>query len=220
MSENNGTHTPPGPHPVVVIGRQFGSGGRRIGKIVAELLGLAYYDKELLSEAAQSFGIAKEIFAAHDEKRPSPLSALLQGAYGIADNFHDISVGGQNLYREQSKAIRRICLEGPCVIVGRTADYVMRDHPGLVSVFLHAPLEFRVGRITGRGEAGRAETAREMAQRNDRNRESYYNYYTGRHWGRADNYHLTLDSSTLTDREVAEIIAAYVKAKTGHPGQG
>lgn len=198
---------------IIVIGREFGSGGRRIGKMLAHKLQSRYYDKELLAEAAQSIGYAPEIFAAHDERKPSPLRTLLQGIYGIADNFHDTSICGESLYRAQSDVIRKICETDSCVIVGRTADYIMRHHPGLVSVFLHAPAETRARMIVERGEANDIPTAMEMARRRDKERERYYNYYTGGNWGKASNYHLTIDASSLTEDQIVEIIIKYAEGK-------
>lgn len=198
---------------VIVIGRQFGSGGRRIGKLVAERLGIGYYDKELLSEAAGSLGYAPEIFAAADEKRPSPLRSMLQGVYGIADNFHTTSMSGEKLYERQSEVIRKIGDMGDCVIVGRTADYVLRDCPGLVSVFLHAPIEHRARMIVERNDSASLDEAAELARKHDRDRESYYNYFTGRNWGKASNYHLTLDASAIEESDTAELIISFAKTK-------
>lgn len=197
--------------PIIVIGRQFGSGGRKIGKILAEKLGIGYYDTELLSEAAKRLGISSGIFDAVDEKRPSPLHSLLQSMYGIADNFHSTSMCGEKLYSEQSRVIREICAMGPCVIVGRTADYVMREHPGLVSVFLHSPIEKRISRIVKRGEAPDTRQARELAERKDRERENYYNYFTGHKWGNADNYHLTINAAEMEDEAIADLIISYIR---------
>lgn len=198
---------------VIVIGRQFGSGGRHIGKGIASRLGIAYYDKALLSEAAESLGFSPEIFMAADEKKPSPFRSLLQATYGIGDNFHTSSISAEKLYRVQSDVIRKICEKKSCVIVGRTADHVMRDHPGLVSVFIHAPLDARVAKIVEREECRDPAEAAEMARKRDRDRESYYNYFTGRHWGRASNYHLTLDSSTLSEKDAIDLIVAFTKAR-------
>lgn len=201
-------------HTIVVIGRQFGSGGRRIGKLVADRMQCPYYDKELLAKTAESMGYAREIFDAHDEKKPSPFRALLQGVYGIADNFHDTSMSAERLYKDQSEIIKQLGQQGSCVIVGRTADYVMRHHPGLVSIFLHAPLEVRARNIVSRGESLTEAQATDIANRHDRDRESYYNYYTGRdNWGKAHNYHLCIDSSSLPDSEIADIIIDYAKRK-------
>lgn len=216
MSEKNKTSNAPG-HCIVVIGRQFGSGGRKIGKLIAAKLGIDYYDKELLSRAATSLGFSPEIFAAADEKKPSPLRSLLQGLSGVADNFHATTLSGEKLYEEQSGIIRQLADRGPCVFVGRTADYVLREYPGLVSVFVHAPMKHRAGKITARGDAANANAAEEIARKHDRDREGYYNYFTGRHWGRADNYHLSIDSSTLSEDDVAELIINYCKAKTPMP---
>ncbi len=201
---------------VIVIGRQFGSGGRKIGRLVADKLGIPYYDKELLSHAAKSLGFSPEIFAAADERRPSTLHTLLQSMYGIADNFHATSISGERLYEQQSKVIREIAAKGPCVVVGRTADYVLRDHPGLVSVFLHAPEKWRAEKIVRRGDCMCCEDAIALAAKNDRNRENYYNYFTSGNWGRADNYHLTLDSSLLSEKNIADIIISYALNKKRH----
>ncbi len=203
-------------HTIIVIGRQFGSGGRRIGKLIAERLQCPYYDKELLSKTAESMGYAHEIFDLHDEKKPSPFRTLLQGVYGIPDNFHDTSMCAEQLYKEQSKVIRELGEKGSCVIVGRTADYVMRHHPGLVSVFLHAPVELRAKAIVKRGDSITEQSAIDMANKHDHNREKYYNYYTGsQRWGRASNYHLSIDASSLTDNEIVDIIIDYARRKVG-----
>lgn len=206
--------TIPTPDTVIVIGRQFGSGGRKIGRLIAERLGIPYYDKELLSHAADSLGFSPEIFAAADERRPSAFHTLLQGMYGIADNFHATSISGERLYQKQSEVIKEICAKGPCVIVGRTADYVLRDHPGLLSVFLHAPEKWRAEKIVRRGDSMCCEDAITIAARHDRNREDYYNYYTGGKWGRADNYHLTIDSSLMPADEIADLIIRFAQSKS------
>ncbi|MBD5358863.1 MAG: cytidylate kinase-like family protein [Bacteroides sp.] len=212
--KNTRTIQPSPSDMVIVIGRQFGSGGRRIGKIVADRLQCPYYDKELLAKTAERLGYAREVFDVHDERKPSPFRALLQGVYGIADNFHDTSMSAERLYKEQSEIIRQLCNQGSCVIVGRTADYVMRHHPGLVSVFLHAPVEIRAKNIVSRGESISEAQAIEKANRHDHNRERYYNYYTGKqNWGKASNYHLSLNSSALPDSELADIIINFAKKK-------
>lgn len=199
---------------MIVIGRQFGSGGRTIGKLVASKLGIEYYDTRLISKAAQKEGVSPEIFKNHDEKKPSVLKAILQGAYGIADNFHTVPLSGERIYRVQSNLIKDLCKKGSCVIVGRNADFILRNHPKLLSVFLHSPLELRASKIVERGEADTIEEALELAKRHDRRRESYYNFYTGeKKWGVADNYHLSLDTSCLDNESVAEIIISIAKKK-------
>ena len=205
---------------VIVIGRQFGSGGRTIGKIIARRLGIGYYDTELLKIAARSEGVSPEVFKDHDEKKPSVLKAILQGAYGIADNFHNVPLSGVNTYNTQCKVIKDICSRGSCVIVGRNADCVMRNHPFLLSVFLHAPIEHRTARIMERDEAKTKEAATEMALQNDKRRESYYNFYTGeKKWGVAGNYDLCLDTSRLDNESVASIIIDVARIKFGNTSE-
>lgn len=192
---------------VIVIGREFGSGGRRIGKKVAARLGISYYDSELLSHAAESLGFSPDIFLRHDEKKPSTLRTIMQGMYGIADNFHPVSLGGEKIYGEQRRIIKEICHNKSCVIVGRTADYILRKHPRLFSVFLHSPLEKRAESILKRGEAVSTKAAAEMAKIRDKERENYYNYFTGRgKWGKASNYHLSIDTSDMEEDSVADLI--------------
>lgn len=198
---------------IIVIGRQFGSGGRKIGRLIADKLGVPYYDKELLSHAAERLGFSPDIFAAADERRPSAFHTLLQSMYGIADNFHATSISGEKLYEQQSNVIKEICAKGSCVIVGRTADYVLRDHPGLVSVFLHAPEKWRAEKIVRRGDCMCCEDAMALASKYDRHRHDYYNYFTGRHWGHADNYHLTLDASLLSEQNTADLIVNFALNK-------
>lgn len=199
---------------LIVIGRQFGSGGRTIGKIIANRLGIEYYDTELLRKAACSLGVCQQVFEDHDEKKPSPLMALLQGAYGIADNFHGVPLTGERIYSVQCQVIKDLCKKGPCVIVGRNADFIMRSHPFLLSVFLHSPIENRVNRILQRKEALSREEAVSLALEHDKRRESYYNYYTGeKKWGLAGNYHLSIDTSFLSNEEVADIIISTARSK-------
>lgn len=198
-------------HPVIVIGRQFGSGGRALGKHLAKLLAIPYYDKEILAEAAQRLGFDRAIFDRADEKRPSFLRSAFHVNYDQQSTVWSLpTLSGEKLYEAQSKVVRQIAQEGGCVIVGRTADYVNRDHPGLLSVFIHADPRHRAGKIVSRGEAASIEEASERIRKEDRKREEYYNYFTGRHWGHADNYHLSMDSSKLSVEDMAEMILTYL----------
>lgn len=198
---------------VIVIGREFGSGGRTIGKLLASRLGIDYYDTELLQKAAESQGLNPEIFKDHDEKKPSVLKVLLQGAYGIADNFHTVPFSGVSMHNSQCKVIKDICKKGSCVIVGRSADRILCNHPRMLSIFLHSPLETRAQRIVKRGEASTIEEACEIARQHDRRRESYYNFYSGdKKWGAASNYHLSLDTSKFDNDTILEIILSLIKS--------
>lgn len=195
---------------LVVIGRQYGSGGRRIGKMLAWRLGAAYYDKSLLSEAAGRLGYSPEIFAQKDERRPSLIRSLLSFTYGAPTaNIDQTPMSDEKIYEAQSHVINDLCARESCVIVGRTADYVMRHHPRMVSLFIHAPAEVRAAAIMRRGETDNEHDAREIAEKNDRNRESFYNYYTNSNgWGRASNYHLAFDSSMMSDDTIVAVVSA------------
>lgn len=193
---------------VIVIGRQYGSGGRRIGKMLADVLGVRYYDKSLLREAARELGYSPEIFARKDERRPSLLRSLLSFNYGAptAEISH-APMSDENLYKYQSQVIKEICARESCVIVGRTADYIMRHHPRMLSIFVHAPAELRAAAVMARNEADSPEKAMDIAAKCDANRQQYYNYYTNRDaWGHADNYHLSFDSSRISDEAIIAIV--------------
>lgn len=196
---------------IIVIGRQYGAGGRRLGKRLGEILGIPYYDKELLSEAADDFGFAKEIFMKADEKKPSFMRSLLSFNYGSnSAQYTEGTLSDESIYEIQSRVIRKICEKGPCVIVGRTADYVMRHHPGLISVFVHAPQELRARTVLERKEAASMDEAIDKARKFDRMRERYYNYFTNRKWGAAANYDLTVDSSIFNIEEICGIILKHI----------
>ncbi len=197
---------------VIVIGRQFGAGGRKLGKKLAETLGVPYYDKELLAEAAESMGFSQDIFQKADERKPSFLRSFLSFNLGSTSaSFDNYAINNENLYRTQSEVIRSICKKGSCIIVGRTADYVMREHPGLLSIFIHAPEEHRAKTVIARGEAATHSEALDKVRKNDRTRESYYNYYTNRNWGKASNYDFTFDSSKIPYDKIVSLITDLCK---------
>lgn len=199
---------------LIVIGREYGSGGRRIGRMLADALGFSYYDKGLLSEAANRLGFSREIFAGNDERRPSLLRSLLSLTYGVqSGEIGNATMSDENLYELQSQVIKEICMHESCVIVGRTADYIMREHPHILSIFVHAPIEKRAESLVNRGEASNIEAAEDIAQKNDRNRSSFYNYYTNRDgWGKASNYHLSFDSSRMADEVIISTVKAMLKS--------
>lgn len=198
---------------VIVIGRRFGSGGRRLGKILSKRLSLAYYDREILSEAAMRFGFDKNIFLQTDEKKPSLLRSLLTTSPGVSGEFSNGGLTREQLYKAQGEVIRDLASRGGSVFVGRSADYILREHPHLFSIFLHAPVEYRVGKILERNDARCASEAEEMARKMDRNREGFYNYFTGRKWGSADNYHLTIDTSLIAEDEIADMVITYLEGR-------
>ncbi len=172
---------------VIVIGRQYGSGGRELGQMLARRLGIPYYDKALLSEAAGRLGFRADLFERADEKRPSFFSSLLSANYGSSTYFAPGAMHNATLYQMQSDVIRNL-MDSPCVIVGRTADYIGRERKNVVSIFLHADNAYRVSRT----------------------RQTYYNYFTGRKWGDAANYHLSLCTSLFSTERAADLVCRYL----------
>lgn len=201
---------------LIVIGRQYGSGGRALGRELARRFSVPFYDKELLSAAAREFGISLPLFEQHDERRPSLLRTVVEGAFGTASGSVAVeSYTPHNLYAMQSSVIEKVAEKGGAVIVGRTADYVLRNNPRLLSIFVHCSDEARSHRIMKRDNIADAAAALEMARRRDRLRQSYYNYYTGRRWGDAANYHMSVDLGCMGLEAGVDLVmqAAYTVAK-------
>lgn len=196
---------------VIVIGREFGSGGRELGKLLSERLSVAYYDKNLLNEAAVRLGFDSELFSAVDERKPSMVRSMLGLNYGaVTGAFSTSSVSAEHLYVAQSDVIRQLANESSCVIVGRTADYILRDFKNVVSIFLHANLEDRVRRIVNRSDCS-ARDVEAFARKKDKMREEYYNYFTGKKWGVASNYDLTFNASAISLNDIVELIVKYME---------
>lgn len=195
---------------IIVIGRQYGGSGRKTGRALAEKLGIPYYDREIIKKVSAKYGFDPDILNNADEKKPSPFRSMLLGKYGVMDMYSTSPMSRESLYQAQAKIIRQVCSEGSCVIVGRTADYIMRDHPGLISVFIHAPKEWRANNLISRGEAESMQEALTKIRKADSEREGFYNYFTGRKWGTADNYHFTIDASLLDNEEMVGIIAQFI----------
>jgi len=206
---------------VITIGRQFGSGGRELGMCLAKKLGIAYYDKELLLEAAKKAGVSEEFFKRSDEKFPKFLNGIFSFSMGY--NPYTVytgstSISDDNLYRAMSDLIHSLAEESSCVIVGRSSDYVLRDHPRCINVFVHAPIEECVKRIMNRGDSLTEQQARSLAEKTNKLRASYYNFYTDKTWGDAKTYDLTVDSSKMPMDDVADVVCDYVRRRlTLHP---
>ena len=200
---------------VITIGRQYGSGGRYVGRLLAEKLGIAFYDKELLSEAAKNSGICEEIFEEHDEKPTrSLLFSLVTGmqSHMSAGNFYMDMPLNHKIFLAQFDAIRRIAEEGPCVIVGRNADYILKDREDCLHVYVHADTDYRAKRIIQL--YGSSEKAPEVRlQEKDKRRRVNYHHYTGRTWGTAQNYDLCLNSSKLGIDACVDLILSIVNQK-------
>lgn len=203
---------------VITIGREFGSGGRQIGRMLAEELGMAFYDARLILEAAEHSGIAPEVLAGNDEQTPGLLNGLIPLSMGhTAMSFWSGSpqMGREDLYRVTAEYIRLIASKESCVIVGRSADYVLRDMQRCVNIFIHAPLSVRTDRIIRRCDAESHSRAMALAEKTDRSRASFYNFYTDKTWGDSRSYDLTFDSSKLSFSAIVKIIKDYIAARYG-----
>lgn len=201
---------------VITIGRQYGSGGREIGRLVADALGIKYYDKELLTESSKASGVKPEVFEAADERTPSFFSNIWSFNLGFNAGSYLLGsspISDEKIYAAQSNVMKNLAQESSCLIVGRSADYVLRNHPGLISIFIHSSIEERIMRIMNRTGIDSAEKARALAAKKDKLRASYYNFYTDKTWGDAAGYDLSIDSSKLSTEAVTEFIVSYVKAR-------
>ena len=198
-----------GTKAIFAIGRQFGSGGRMVGKKLSEKLGIPYYDKELLAMAAKDSGYSEELFRNADEKPASSLLySLVMGSYPMSSGtlgFNEMPLNDQ-LFLIQSNTIRKVASKGSCIIIGRCGDYILKDDPDLISIFIHAPLEARVKRAV-EVYGIPADRAEDICLKNDKSRANFYNYYSDRKWGMCRTYSISLDSSKLgIDGCVDEII--------------
>lgn len=198
---------------VITIGRQFGSGGREIGKILAEMLHFSYYDKELIQEASKASGLCLECFERADEKAPNRfLNALSKGwMSGVSGIPSSGEWSDEMIFKVQSDVIRDIALRGSAVIVGRCADYILRDYPQCVSVFIHASTDDCVRRIMERNPGVSESEARELTVKRNKVRAAYYNFYTDKIWGDAASYDLCINSSVIGTHAVARLIAQYIE---------
>ena len=181
---------------IITIGREYGRAGHQIGEELAQKLSIPVYDKDLLDHAASDSGICKEIFENQDEKPTSSfLYSLVMDTYsfGYSSNLMNEMPLNQKVFLAQFNTIKKLAAEGPCIFVGRCADYALEGNPDLLSVFVHAPLEMRVRRIAKLYDLTNNK-ARDRINKTDKQRASYYNYYTSKKWGSASSYDMTIDS--------------------------
>ena len=200
---------------IITIGRQYGSAGREIGYKVADAFGIKLYDKEMLARAAKESGICEEIFETHDEKPTNSfLYSLVMDTYsmGYSGNTYTDMPINHKVFLAQFDAIKKIADEGPCVLVGRCADYALEAYPNLVSVFISANRNDRIRRVARTYDLTDAK-AKDMIVRADKKRASYYNYYTNKKWGDAASYELCLNSSELGVEGTAKAIEQYILMK-------
>jgi cytidylate kinase len=197
---------------VITIARGYGSGGKTIGKMLAEELGIPFYDRDLLRLASDDSGINQDLFAKADEKLKKSL------LFNIASNVYkgelippdsDDFVSNDNLFNYQAKIIKELATTESCVIIGRCADFVLKDYENVVKVFVHAPLEDCINTLKEMTGKPDKEIEKQIATI-DKHRAEYYKYYTGRDWEDVKNYDLCLNSSKLAFGKCVEIVKAYM----------
>lgn len=203
---------------VITIGRRMGSGGRQIGRMLADRLGIAFYDKELLLDAAERSGLNPEFFERNDERRPHFISGLF--TFSMALNPMSTFAGSSSvcddaLYKAQCDFMHEIADRGPCVIVGRSADYVLRDIENVVNVFIHADIDDCARRIAQR-EGIDINAARRIAEKTDKLRAGFYNFYTDKRWGDTSSYDLAFNTSRLDLDGIVDLVIAYLHARFAH----
>lgn len=199
---------------IITITRQYGSGGHEIGKALAEKLGIGFYDKELISLAAKESGVSPEVFAMADEKPTnSLLYSLSTGLYNYGNGFSTGGMGdlpvNDKLYILQHKIIKEKAETEKFVVVGRCADYILREHDNIVKVFIYADINARVRRAIDRHDINPSR-AKQAVMKTDKNRANYYSFYSGQKWGAPENYDLCINSTKLSVEQAVAVIENYV----------
>lgn len=198
---------------IITIARQYGSGGRTVGKMLAERLDIPYYDREIITMASEDSGVNATLF--QDEKKRIDLRALFKGGYQGEHIVSPESAGftrDDNLFNYQAKIIRRLAEQGSCVIIGRCADHILRTVPGVTRVFVYAPDDFCLREAMKVNSLSEREVIRLIAKTDDY-RARFYKYYTGKEWKDARNYDLSLNSAKLGFEGTVEAILAYLKVR-------
>ena len=191
---------------IITIGREFGAGGRSIAKKISEELGIPYYDKDIIKITAEQTGISEDML------RDTEDSETKRNLFNWLLSSTDLSSSYDRTIMVQAEMIRILAKKGPCIIVGRGADYILRDFPNVVNVFVHAEMEDKVKYAMETYGEDRDHATRRV-RHIDAARESYYHYLTGGRWGYLSNYDLTLNSSTIGKENCAEIIMAFAAKK-------
>ena len=201
---------------VITIGRTFGSGGRALGRAIADKLGIGFYDKQLLVKAAEKAGYNIEYIEKNDEREPSVMGSSIPFSFGFYPMSWIGNPGGggsDSTYSAQCDLMHELAESEPCVIVGRSADYVLRDLPNVVNIFVHAPIEECVRRITSRGDVTRETDAKALAERTNKLRANFYNFYTDKRWGYAESYDLCVNSALMPIDALADYVIEFIKQR-------
>lgn len=200
---------------VITIGRQCGSGGKKIGQMLAEKMGVKCYDKELLSRAAKESGLCEELFETHDEKPTSSfLYSLVMDTYSLGyttSAYMDMPIN-HKIFLAQFDTIKKLAEEESCVIVGRCADYALADYPNTASVFITGEDKDKLERLKEMYKVDDSK-AKDIMVKTDKKRASYYNYYSSKKWGDSRSYDLCINSTALGMDGCVDIILEFAKMK-------
>ena len=199
---------------IITIARQYGSGGREIGEKVAEKLGIKLYDKELITQAATKGSLDENVTKLADESAANSLLytlAMGSNVLGTTMHFGYKMPLNDKLFILQSEVIKECTKEESCVIIGRCADYVLRNEENLFRIFIYGDLDHRQARVAVRHPELKSSQIIDVINKTDKRRASYYNFYTGNKWGKYDNYDIAINSSTLGIEGTADLICACVK---------
>ncbi len=199
-------------HIIICVGRQLGSGGHEIAKMLARDFDAKYYDRELLNLAAKESGFGEKVFEQNDEQKGFLRSLFNIQTPHLNGGIYRSDISQESLFQFQSDAIRKAASEGNCVFVGRCADYVLRDMPNVVKIFISATIRHRIGKILEKEEMTPQQAKRHILQEEGR-RASYYNFYTGKKWGAAESYDFCIDSSILGIEETEKLIATFIRKR-------
>lgn len=198
---------------VLTVARQFGSGGHDVAKKVSELLDIPFYDREIIGLAAKKSGLSENLFDGLDEKPTTSLLYSLvmgvQSGTGAYWRYGDMT-GADNVFRIQSQIIRSIAEKDSCVIVGRCADYILREEERLINVFVRADIDYRTQRIMEKYDM-KEKVALDYINKTDKRRGSFYNFYTNKIWGNVDNYDLSIATDKIGVDKAAQMIVEYIK---------
>jgi cytidylate kinase len=197
---------------IITISREFGSGGRLIGKCLAEKLGVPYYDKELLDRIAEESGFSREMMEDAEKKAKNSFLYSLMSAMGTGESGPESLSLNERFFLAQFDTIRNIAEEGSCVIVGRCADYILRGMPEATHVFVYAEEEDKIKRAVEEYGVPESEV-KKMMKDTDKARANYYAYHTGRKWGEHVNYNLSIDSGYIGIEDIVELIIKYTDSK-------
>ncbi len=199
--------------PAITIARQYGSDGKDVGEMLAKRLGIPYYDKALIAMAAKQSGLSEEVFADADEKATSSLLySMVMGSYAFGARIPGVNEMPINdkLFIIQSDIIKKAAAEGPCVVVGRCADYILREHENCLNVFIHADKEYRVKRAVELGDC-EPKKAPDFVTKKDKQRANYYNFYSNKRWDDLQNYDIVLDTSRFSVEECVDLLESAAK---------